>query len=385
MAIKLRTARLSAVLGTVCALAFALPAAPAQAEPTGAHDGTLAALRAFQAAAGPGAGILAGDATGSWNLSAGTGTVGANAPVRPSEHFRMGSQTKSFTAATALTLVDEGRIALDTPIETYLPGVVTGNGYDGRAITVRQLLQHTSGIADYNPFLTPPAANPDGSYALEALVREGLRRAAPTGQPGAAWGYSNTNYLILGLLIERTTGTPVHRAVTDRVVRPLGLTGTSFPAPGDRTLPTPAVRGYHGVRIGGIAFWSNVLSYDPSVWSTAGAMISTLDDLTAFYQALAAGRIVSPATLAEMERTVPVGAEGAGMAYGLGLIRHTLPCGGVAWGHDGIVPGYYSQTLVTADGRHASVVTNAHLATNAPIAQMYTLLDTALCESPGSS
>ncbi len=379
MAGKFGRAGLAAALGAACAMLVALPPA-AQASPVAAdpHADTLAALKTFQAAAGPGAGVHAGDATNSWSLSVGTGTINTNAPIQPNEHYRIGSQTKTFTAATVLQLVDEGKVSLDAPIEKYLPGVVAGNGYNGSAITVRHLLHHTSGVAVYEPFSTPPARNPDGTYSLEALVREGLKRP-PASAPGTAFLYSNTNYLILGMLVEKTTGMPVHKVVTNRIITPLGLTRTVFPAPGDHSLPTPAVRGYHGVRIGGVSFWSRVLDYDPSVFSSAGAMISTEEDLTKFYQALIGGKIVSPAALAEMEKTA--GAEFGGTGYGLGLLRRDLPCGGSAWGHNGMVPGYYTQTMVTADGRHVSVVTNAHLATNAPVAQMDKVVTTALCEN----
>ncbi|MCK7626380.1 beta-lactamase family protein [Streptomyces sp. RS10V-4] len=379
MARKLGRARLAATLGAACALLLVLPPA-AQAAPAAsdAHADTLAALKAFQSAAGPGAGVYAGDATNSWSLSAGTGTINTNAPIQPNEHYRIGSQTKTFTAATVLQLVDEGKVSLDASIEKYLPGVVDGNGYDGNAITVRHLLHQTSGIAVYEPLSAPPASNPDGSYSLEALVREGLKRA-PASAPGTAFLYSNTNYLILGMLVEKATGMPVYKAVTNRISTPLGLTQTIFPAPGDHSLPTPSVRGYHGVRIGGYYFWSRVVDYDPSLFSSAGAMISTEEDLTKFYRALIGGKVVSPAALAEMEKTA--GAEGVGGGYGLGLIRRDLPCGGSAWGHNGMVPGYHTQTMVTADGRHVSVVTNAYLATNVPSAQMDKVLTTALCEN----
>ncbi|RLV04549.1 hypothetical protein CTZ27_11580 [Streptomyces griseocarneus] len=377
MARKPRRAQLSALLGLACAAVFALPAS-AQAAPAADHADTLAALKTFQAAAGPGASIYAGDSTNSWNLSTGTAVINTDTPIKPTDHYRIGSQTKSFTAATVLQLVDEKSISLDAPIEQYLPGVVDGNGYDGNAISVRQLLQHTSGIPTYEPLLNAPPANPDGSYALDALVRQALKQP-PASKPGT-FQYSNTNYLVLGLLIEKTTGKPVNQAVTERIIQPLGLSQTSFPAPADRSLPAPAVHGYHGVRVGPFFFWTDVIGYDPSIFSTAGAVISTQQDVTAFYQALAAGKVVSPTTLAEMEKTVVVGAPDSPLAYGLGLIRHALPCGGVAWGHDGMVPGYYTETLVTEDGRHASVVTNAHLTTNPPVTQMYDLLDKALCE-----
>ncbi|WP_258408576.1 serine hydrolase domain-containing protein [Streptomyces hygroscopicus] len=381
MTITWAKGRLSVLLGAVCAMALTLPGGTAHAT-TGEddHAATLAALKTFQGSAGPGAAVHAGDGGGSWTLSAGTGTINTNQPIQSDEHFRVGSQTKTFTATVVLQLVEEGRVSLDAPIEDYLPGVVTGNGYDGTRITVRQLLQHTSGIAAYSPSpgIEMPDANPDGTYDLAELVRHGLSRGTASA-PGSGFTYSNTNYWILGMLIEKVTGKPVHRAVTERVIEPLGLADTVFPAPGDRALPAPAVNGYHGVRVGSFYLWFPAVSYDPSLYSSAGAVISTLEDLTAFYQALTAGKLLSPESLAEMRDVRPVGDAGAG--YGLGLIRSVkLSCGGVAWGHDGGVPGYMTYTLVTDDGRHASVVTNALFQVNAPHAQMFTLLDTALCE-----
>ncbi|MFI5572342.1 serine hydrolase domain-containing protein [Streptomyces sp. NPDC051740] len=379
MVIKRNRTKLPVVVGAVCATMLTLTAPAAHARPAeDDHTATLAALKAFQADAGPGAAIHAGGAGESWTLSAGTGTFNSDRPIRSDEHFRIGSQTKTFTAAVVLQLVDEGKISLDAAIADYLPGVVTGNGYDGTRITVRQLLQHTSGLAAYVPqvVVDKPVSNPDGTYDLAELVRKGLSYA-PVSAPGTGFTYSNTNYLVLGMLVEKVTGQPVHETVTSRVIEPLGLSRTVFPAPGDRALPAPAVNGYHGVRAGSFYFWTPVLTYDPSLFSSAGAMISTLEDLTAFYQALLAGRVVSAAGLAEMQK---VREAGPGVSFGLGIGRKELSCGIVAWGHSGGVPGYMSQTMVAENGRHASVVTNALFQVNPPADQLHELLDTALCE-----
>ncbi|WP_433544331.1 serine hydrolase domain-containing protein (plasmid) [Streptomyces sp. CA-294286] len=370
--------RCAAVVGAATAAIVMLTTATAHAAPADDHAATRAALKTFQSAAGPGAAVHAGDSTGSWTLSAGTGTINTNKPIQADEHFRIGSQTKTFTAATVLQLVDEGKVSLDAYIDTYLPGTVTGNGYDGTRITVRHLLQHTSGIARYEPLNSLALAEPDGTFKTAKLVKEGLKHA-PVSAPGAGLTYSNTNYLVLGMLIEKVTGLPVHEAVTQRIVEPLGLTRTVFPAPGKRALPAPAVPGYHGVRIGSFYFWSAVISYDPSVFGAAGAMVSTLTDLSTFYGALTAGKVLSPAALAEMEKVRDVG----GAGYGLGIQKVNLSCGGAAWGHNGAVPGYFTQTLVTEDGRHASVMTNAYLASNPAGDKLGTLLDTALCEGRG--
>ncbi|MFF2374968.1 serine hydrolase domain-containing protein [Streptomyces xiamenensis] len=375
------TLRLAA--GAVCVALLALPVPAAQAADAARtaddHPATRAALETFQAKAGPGAAVHAGDGTDAWTLSAGTGTVGADRPLQADEHIRAGSQTKTFTAAVILQLADEGEVNLDSPIEDYLPGLVTGNGYDGTRITVRHLLQHTGGVAAFapDPLINAPAPNPDGTYDPAALVRMGLQ-LPPVAAPGEDFTYSNTNYLILDLLIEQVTGTPVHTAAMERIVEPLGLTRTVFPAPGDRVLPAPAVNGYHGIRVGGLYVWVPALSFDPSLFGGSGALISTLEDLTAFYRALTAGEVLSPAALEEMRNVQVVNDAGSG--YGLGLMRLDLSCGGVAWGHTGGILGYQTATLVTGDGRHASAVTNALFQVNRPDAELRTLLDTALCE-----
>ncbi|MGW1139724.1 serine hydrolase domain-containing protein [Streptomyces zhihengii] len=370
--------RLSALVGAVCAMTMTLTAHGGTAHArTEDHAATLAALRTLQASAGPGAAVHAGADGADWTLSVGTGTYGADRPIREDEHFLVGSQTKTFTATVLLQLVDEGRVALDAPVETYLPGLVTGNGHDGTRITVRHLLQHTSGIAAYSPGVpwvvtVQPPRNADGTYDPREVVRTGLS-FAPVSAPGASFTYSNTNYVILGLLVEAVTGAPAREAIRSRVIEPLGLTRTSFPATGDRALPAPAVTGYHGARLGGFYIWTPAKVLDPSLYGTAGAMVSTLEDVTAFYRSLLGGELVSPGSLAEM-KDVPAS------RVGLGLSSRQLSCGVTAWGHSGGMPGYLSYTLVTQDGRHASAVTNTLFQYGAPSSRLIALMDTALCE-----
>ncbi|WP_067226489.1 serine hydrolase [Streptomyces sp. NBRC 109706] len=381
MAIARNSKMLVPVVGALCASMLALTSPVAHADTTAEeHPATLAALRAFQAAAGPGAAVYAGDSGETWTVSAGTGTVNADRPISSDEHFRIGSQTKTFLATVVLQLAEEGGVSLDAPIEDYLPGVVTGNGYDGTLVTVRQLLQHTSGIGAYSPYpgLNTPQPEPDGSFSLAALVRHGLSSSPPASEPGEGFTYTNTGYYILGMLVEELTGQPVDRAVTERVIEPLGLSRTVFPTSGEHTLPSPAVNGYHGVRVGPVYLWTPVTSYSPSLYSSAGGMVSTMEDLTAFYHALDDGELLSAESLAEMRGTR---VDDKDVAYGLGIIRHDLSCGGTAWGHNGVVPGYMTYTLTTDDGRHASLVTNwAVMVGHRPTAQMTELMDTALCE-----
>jgi D-alanyl-D-alanine carboxypeptidase len=335
--------------------------------PAKADDAVQTVLGQYQAQAGPGAAVHFTGGT----RSAGTAKIHEQRAITAADHFRIGSQTKTFTAVVVLQLVDEGRVRLDAPISTYLPGVVSGN-YNGDVITVRQLLHHPSGLVNY---VRDARANPDGTYTLAELVRSAMDEPAQSA-PGAAQNYSNVGFLVLGMLIERLTGKQAGDAITERIISPLGLTHTAFPAPGHRALPTPFLPGYLGGRLGPVFFWTEATTaIELSFWSTAGAMSSTLDDLQRFYRALIGGRLVSPAALAEMKTTW-----GQNGTYGLALVKLPLTCGGVAWGHNGALPtGHHSFTLVTEDGRFASVVTNNNGMNSTP--SSFDVANKALCSS----
>ncbi|GAB2804779.1 serine hydrolase domain-containing protein [Lentzea nigeriaca] len=340
----------------VCAIML-VGAAPARAD-----DAVQTVLDRYQAQAGPGAAVHSASGT----RTAGTGKINEQRPITAADHFRIGSQTKTFTASVVLQLVDEGRVELDVPISRYLPGVVTGN-YNGDVITVRQLLQHTSGLVRD---VRDARANPDGTFTLAELVRSAMDEPAQSA-PGAVLNYSNVGYLVIGMLIEKITGKRAGDVITERIIRPLGLTETEFPAPGSRALKSPFLNGYIGGRLGPFFFWTEATTaIELSFWSTAGAMSSTLDDIQRFYRALIGGRVVSPAALAEMRRTFN--------SYGLALAQVPLTCGGVAWGHNGALPtGHHSLTLVTDDGRYASVVTNTNAPGTSP--SIVAVADKAIC------
>ncbi|MBN6038324.1 beta-lactamase family protein [Amycolatopsis sp. 195334CR] len=350
---------------------MALVTPPAHAQD---HAATQDVLNRYQQKAGPGAAVHAGDDTGSWTLSSGSASISEQRAITSADHFRIASQTKTFTAAVVLQLFDEGAVDLDAPIEQYLPGVFGGN-YDGTVITVRQLLNHTAGLVR-DPAGAKAEAN--GTYTLAALVKAAMDDA-PQGEPGGGHKYSNAGYLVLGLLIEKLTGQSVGDAITERIITPLGLTGTSFPKPGERALRSPFVPGYQGIRVGGFFFWFDATTLaELSVWSSAGAMESTLDDLARFQRAIADGELFSPNALAEMRTTVPIAPE-APQNYGLGVFTLPLSCGGEAWGHNGVLPtGHASITMTTDDGRFASAMTNANFMPSDPSA--FDLIDAALCE-----
>ncbi len=365
-----RTNRWLAGVASGVALAIVAPSAPATAQEPD-HGDVQAVLDQYLQKAGPGAAVHAGTSADAWTLSSGSAETGADRPITATDHFRIGSQTKTFTAAVVLQLFDEGKVDLDAPIERYLPGVVTGN-FDGNAITVRQLLNHTSGLPRDPGNATP---NPDGTYELSAVVAAAMDDA-PQSAPGEAVNYSNIAYLVLGMLIEELTGQYVGDAITERIIEPLGLANTSFPAPGERELSSPFVPGYQGFKVGGFFVWIDYTTQiELSRWSSAGAMESTFEDLATFYRALLDGKVISERALEEMKSV-------SSADYGLGLARIELSCGGEAWGHNGrLATGHASRTMVTEDGRFASVLTNTIGLLLPENPSEVDVVDTALCEA----
>lgn len=344
--------------------------AVAAQSPTGRHDDIQAIVDGFTARGVPGAMVFARDGGERWSVTSGTGELGQKTPIRPRDRVRVASNTKMFLASVTLQLVGEGTVALDAPIEQYLPGLVQGNGYDGTKITVRQLLSHTSGMADYvQDVLADPTAN-DHPWPPADLVAIGLSHP-PLFEPGAGWAYSNTGYIVLGMLVEAVTGNDVGTEITDRLIRPLHLGQTSYPRAGDKTIAGPHAHGYFAFPGRPVA---DVTELEPSLPGAAAALISTGPDLTRFVRALLAGTVVSPDLLALMRTTVP--AEGGD--YGLGIRAYALPCGGVAWGHAGNMPGFDSFTAATEDGRSAFAVANGHRA-DGSVADLRGAVETALC------
>ncbi|MFC6934876.1 serine hydrolase domain-containing protein [Actinomadura yumaensis] len=288
-------------------------------------------------------------------LTSGVADVASRAPVRGDSTFRIGSMTKMFVATTVLQLVGEGRVVLDAPVERYLPGVVRGPGGDGRVVTVRQLLQHTSGIPDYLDYLSVEDVlnNPLVHHDARDLVKLALAHPATGKEPGDAVRYSNTGYLLAGMLIEKVTGRSYGREIRRRVIEPLGLSRTYVP--GDRSgIPGPHPRGY--ARVGQDVELLDITRINPTVAGAAGSMISNGADLNRFLGALVRGRLLRPAQLREMMRTRSSG----GAAHGLGLDSYRLPCGGLYWGHDGGIPGFQTFGGATVDGRQATVMVNLY-------------------------
>ncbi|MEU6233598.1 serine hydrolase domain-containing protein [Kitasatospora sp. NPDC047058] len=307
------------------------------------------------------------------SYTAGVGDLATGAKVPVDGQVRIGSTTKTFTAVVVLQLVGEGRIGLDASVDTYLPGLVRGDGIDGRRITVRQLLQHTSGLPEYEDRVDD--ALREHRYLEPRDVLDIALRHKADFDPGAKFAYSSTNYVVAGLIVQRVTGRPLAEEMDRRIVQRLGLRHTYFPAPGDMTLRERHPEGYQ--RDSADAPLSDVTELDPSPAWAAGQLVSTNSDVNRFFTALLAGQLLPAAQLAQMRTTVPIGDTGAG--YGLGIISRPLSCGGVAWGHGGDIPGYETRGGVTDDGRAVSIAVTGIPADYAVTERLEAVVDKALC------
>lgn len=293
------------------------------------------------------------DGNQTWQGASGVADVDTNRPVRPDMVHRVGSITKTFTAVAVLQQVAKGTVDLDAPIADYLPDQVPGER--GRQITVRMLLNHTSHIADlvgpaFPSLLVGSTQSLDDNrfrtFTKQELVKMSLD-ATPTGRPGATPGvYSNTNYVLAGLLLEKVTGMEAEQYITRNVIRKAGLRHTSFPR--TPNIPGPHSKAYESM-FGLIDPPKDYSVYNMSWAGTAGAIAATMDDLNQFYRALLRGRLIGQAQLAEMQKTVPVMVGGGALDYGLGLYAYDLPCGRY-WGHSGSVFGMGTESVSSPDG-----------------------------------
>ncbi|MEV5595523.1 serine hydrolase domain-containing protein [Streptomyces sp. NPDC052496] len=275
---------------------------------------------------------------GRWDAARGVADRETGRPMRAEDRYRIGSVTKTFTATVVVQLAAQGRIGLDAPVERYLPGLVRSNGYDGRKITVRQLLQHTSGLPDHTASLVRLPLDQWRFRHFEP--RELIATALKMPRPEKAWHYSTTNYVLAGLIVEKVTGHGVEAEVTRRILKPLGLRDTYWP--GDST----RIRGAHSHSYFQATDEPDAPLTGGTAWNmtfggAGGALISTPADVNHFFRALFGGELVSARWLAEMQRTVPADPNRLwpGARYGLGLIATPLECGGWWWGHSGTVPG----------------------------------------------
>ncbi|MFI7004945.1 serine hydrolase domain-containing protein [Streptomyces sp. NPDC050145] len=316
----------------------------------------LAAAQAFVDAGFAGIQMRVKDEHGEWAGGAGVRAAGETAAPPVDGHFWIGSTTKTFTATLVLHLVEEGRLGLDDPVADHL----TEFGLDPR-ITVRMLLQHTSGLYNYTGEVTAEgefepgieatgqawAENRLRSYRPEELVRFALARPLLFA-PGTDQSYANTNYTLALLMIEKTADCTYAEALERRIVRPLGLTGTVAPGADVPDLPEPHAHGYFRYQVGEEWRTVDVTRQNSSLLAGAGHLISTTRDLQVFFSALLGGRLLPADLLAEMR--TPHGKLGLGL--GLWVQELDSVRGVTVLHHNGGAPGGYGSLMVgTPDGR----------------------------------
>ncbi|MGW0709655.1 serine hydrolase domain-containing protein [Streptomyces sp. NPDC002643] len=359
---SVRTRRLAAALTITALAASAALTAPAVAAPPspggGGHRAVREAMDANVKDGVVGIALQAKDEHGVWKATAGVGDLASGAPRSAHDRFRAGSITKSFVSTVLLQLEAEGRLSLDDTVDTWLPGLVRGHGHDGREVTLRQLLNHTSGIADYTS---------DEQFVKDVFLADGFlknryrtwtpaqlvgiaMKHKPVFAPGTDWSYSNTNYVLAGMVIEKATGNPYGDEVRHRIIEPLRLHATKIPGtrPG---LPDPHSRAYSKLAESTTGKTYDVTDLNPSIAYAAGELISNPADLNRFFSALLKGELLPKRQLKEMKTTVPVDDLHGG--YGLGLITYKLSCGIQLWGHSGGIHGSLSETTTTEDGTHS--------------------------------
>jgi len=348
---KLASRLATSAVGSALAIALltAPTAAGAPAPRAAKLDGILKSIVA--ATGSPGAVLLVQTPTSTWQRATGVSSIKPRQAMKTTGRFRVASVTKVFTAAVVLRLAESGTLSLDDTVERWLPGRVPGGA--GAAITIRQLLSHTSGLADLQ-------------YGGDPFGVDG---------PPGPFRYANWNFNLLGEIIAAATSSTFGAELARLILRPLQLSSTELLAPTEA--PTNVVRGYSPGRP----------RYDfTAVWRDPGpaaGLISTATDLARFERALFTGNVVSSRLVGEMQTPGPVrGFVTVGYdAYGLGLMRYPSKCG-LAWGHRGRIPGYTAFLLSTADGKRTVVVLlNVGEVPNSALLQggVNRLVTTALC------
>ncbi len=311
------------------------------------------------AAGAPGSLGQARDENGTWNGSAGVADLRTERPRKAADRFRAGSITKGFVSTVLLQLEAEGEISLDDTVEHWLPGVVRGHGNDGSKITVRQLLSHTSGLYNYtaDPVMVHELSDGFFEHRYDTHTPEQMVSIAmshkPDFEPGTSWNYSNTNYVLAGMIVGEVTGHSYATEIERRIIEPLGLHGTSLPGTSAR-MPNPHGRAYSPLTAEPNAEIHDVTELNPSWGGAAGEIISTTGDLNRFYRALLGGELLPAKQQKELLTTVAVDPANTSFRYGLGVAWTKLSCGKEIWLHDGGINGSLSLATATPDGRHTA-------------------------------
>jgi D-alanyl-D-alanine carboxypeptidase len=322
---------------------------------------------------------------GDWSATFGTAEIGKQVPMKMSDLFRIGSNTKTMTSTVILQLVEEGKLKLKDPIAKFVPGVP-----NGKKITIRELAEMRSGLYSYSfdpGFNKTLDSQPKKAWKPSELLKIAFSHK-PNFAPGAEYEYSNTNIVLLGVVIEKLTGQTATKAFQERIFGPLKMKHSSLPLPGQWRIPGPHAQGYQfGTNVATIDSYAvpkaeqaaaldgtllpiNYTDASPSWAWTAGGAISTPRELATYAKALGTGKgLLSPrmqkVRMDSLRPVVP--GDKSGVEYGLGLAQFAP---GIV-GHDGQVPGFSSfmaydvntdTTIILAANLSASPVTGENAA-----------------------
>jgi D-alanyl-D-alanine carboxypeptidase len=299
----------------------------------------------FEKAASPGAVVGVRTPQGTWLKAYGVADPSTKAPMSTDMFHRIASVTKTFTGTVLLQLAEDGMVSLDDPISTYVPNVPQGD-----RITLAMLANMTSGLASYSSntaFTDAYFADPTRAYTPQELLAAGISQPSLFA-PGTSFNYSNTNTVLLGLVIEKVTGKTFGEVLQQKILTPLKLTTTSWPN-GTPAFPDPHAQGF--TLRGPMASPSNpakATSWNPSWGWTAGELISTPKDMLTWVDALATGQgLLTPKDQAERLRSLPGPA-----GYGLGFA-----CANGWVGHTGDIPGYNTAAFYDTNSATSVIVT----------------------------
>ncbi|MDV6302890.1 serine hydrolase domain-containing protein [Rhodococcus cerastii] len=301
-------------------------------------DDVQAALDAMVDAGSVAAVAQVRDGEDSWSGAAGLVERDGTEAASADDPVRIASVTKAMVAAVVLQLVDEGKLELDQQVDELLPGLLP------RAVTVRQLLDHTSGVPDY--FTGFDSAEQIAARANDAVTDDELLAQAVampwTSEPGQEFSYANTNYVLLGKIIADLDGKSIGQSLQDRIFDPLEMTDTAYPT--DSTLDADALHGY--VLDNGT--YTDVTEYDASIWSAGAAVVSTVADMNTFFRGLFDGTLIPQNLIDEMQVVTP-------STYGLGLLLGGDACnpgsGELVFGNRGNGFGYRTYAFSSPDGQ----------------------------------
>lgn len=301
-------------------------------------DDVQAALDAMVDAGSVAAVAQVRDGDDTWSGAAGLVERGGTEPASADDPVRIASVTKAMVAAVVLQLVDEGKLQLDQQVDELLPGLLP------KPVTIRQLLDHTSGIPNYLAGFDSAeqiAARATDAVTDDELISQALGMPWTT-DPGQEFSYSNTNYVLLGRIIAELDGKTIAQSLQDRIFDPLEMSDTTYPT--DSTLDEDALHGYtleNGT-------YTDVTDYDANIWSSGAAVVSTVGDMNTFFRALFDGTLIPQNLIDEMQVVTPSG-------YGLGLLLGIDACnpgsGELVFGNRGNGFGYRTFALSSPDGQ----------------------------------